>query len=687
MINAYLDSLSVHPGDCIRVHASELTARLSVRQWFHSDPHALGPGVRVNECEWGSGEVAGDWAPTSVGSWIHAPDVLTGDADFTVSAWILPTDLSLDSAAISWHTLWGTLTLEVAARELVVRLSRGDEVQTVRSAQRVTERQWSFVGLVVNAREGRITMFSAPWGRTGGPFVSDSDVDGARIVPDRGELFVGRDAGGSQGSFDGHIAGLRVHARALDIVELMDVMNGLGFPADHEWQFDDRSDPDTVPSVSSGTSSMALMNAPAWSALAPPPVDSEGRPLTLPGSVHLHRDDVEDCDWPVVADVVVPIGAPTGVYTLCVTTAEEQRELPFVVMGTSRVVLQVPTLTWQAYGNLGRDPEHWPGRSHYSLHSDGSAVIVTTSRRPCDTFSPHARLEVDGHDGFAGADVVTHLLMADLYAWQWLVAEGVGPALIDDRELHLAGIEALEGVDVLVLSAHPEYWTTQMLDALQTYLDRGGSVIYLGGNGLYWVTSLHPTKPHLMEVRRWGGSQTCSVAENDRIHQFESVQGGLWAEAGRPPNAMVRVGFTGFGAGPSLEFERTDASYSPEWAWAFDGVETSRFGAEGINAGAGNEYDRVDLTLPSPGPLTVLASAVPQTPDHFGAFEYGLARAPHPSVRADMIATATESGGMVFSTSAVSVSGCLIVEDADAPMKRVVSNVLRRMLDNQSHDG
>ena len=94
--------------------------------------------------------------------------------------------------------------------------------------------------------------------------------------------------------------------------------------------------------------------------------------------------------------------------------------------------------------------------------------------------------------------LVTHLLMADLYAWQWLVAEGVGPALIDDRELHLAGIEALQGVDVLVLSAHPEYWTTQMLDALQAYLDRGGSVIYLGGNGLYWVTSLHPTKPHLM---------------------------------------------------------------------------------------------------------------------------------------------------------------------------------------------
>ena len=59
------------------------------------------------------------------------------------------------------------------------------------------------------------------------------------------------------------------------------------------------------------------------------------------------------------------------------------------------------TLTWQAYGNLGRDPDTWPGRSHYSLHADGSPVIITTALRPCPTFGPQARLEVDGGDGFA----------------------------------------------------------------------------------------------------------------------------------------------------------------------------------------------------------------------------------------------------------------------------------------------
>ena len=41
-----------------------------------------------------------------------------------------------------------------------------------------------------------------------------------------------------------------------------------------------------------------------------------------------------------------------------------------------------------------------------------------------------------------------------------------------------------------------------MLDALEGWLDDGGRLMYLGGNGFYWVTSLIPTEPHVLEVRR-----------------------------------------------------------------------------------------------------------------------------------------------------------------------------------------
>ena len=43
---------------------------------------------------------------------------------------------------------------------------------------------------------------------------------------------------------------------------------------------------------------------------------------------------------------------------------------------------------------------------------------------------------------------------------------------------------------------------------LHQYLDGGGRVMYLGGNGFYWVTGVDPERPHIIEIRRWRGTET-----------------------------------------------------------------------------------------------------------------------------------------------------------------------------------
>ena len=63
--------------------------------------------------------------------------------------------------------------------------------------------------------------------------------------------------------------------------------------------------------------------------------------------------------------------------------------------------------------------------------------------------------------------------------------------------------------------------------------------------------------------------------------------GGLWEDAGRPPNATVGIAFGGFGNGPSMSFSRTEASYDDRWSWIFDGVDGEVFGEGGLNSGAG----------------------------------------------------------------------------------------------------
>jgi len=46
----------------------------------------------------------------------------------------------------------------------------------------------------------------------------------------------------------------------------------------------------------------------------------------------------------------------------------------------------------------------------------------------------------------------------------------------------------------VILSSHPEYWTVPMMDAIRGFLNQGGSILYLGGNGAYRPTSLGPSQ-------------------------------------------------------------------------------------------------------------------------------------------------------------------------------------------------
>ena len=57
------------------------------------------------------------------------------------------------------------------------------------------------------------------------------------------------------------------------------------------------------------------------------------------------------------------------------------------------------------------------------------------------------------------------------------------------RDLHeIPGV--LSGYAALIMSTHPEYWSTEMYDALEKYLGEEGNLVYLGGNGIYWRVTI-----------------------------------------------------------------------------------------------------------------------------------------------------------------------------------------------------
>ena len=69
-----------------------------------------------------------------------------------------------------------------------------------------------------------------------------------------------------------------------------------------------------------------------------------------------------------------------------------------------------------------------------------------------------------------------------------------------------------------------------MLDALEAYLDGGGRLMYLGGNGFYWVTAVDAARPHVVEVRR--GQRGHAAPGARRPARTTSASRASWAASG-----------------------------------------------------------------------------------------------------------------------------------------------------------
>ncbi len=74
--------------------------------------------------------------------------------------------------------------------------------------------------------------------------------------------------------------------------------------------------------------------------------------------------------------------------------------------------------------------------------------------------------------------------------------------MIADEDVHTEGVSALAPYRVIVTGTHPEYRSTAMLDALETWLRQGGRLLYLGGNGFYWRVAFSNAWPGAIERRR-----------------------------------------------------------------------------------------------------------------------------------------------------------------------------------------
>ena len=429
-------------------------------------------------------------------------------------------------------------------------------------------------------------------------------------------------------------------------------------------------------------------------------------------AAHFHDDDLIDCDWSVDLGFRVPDNLASGVYGIKLEAEGATDVVPFIVSSgnatgaSAPLALLLPTFSYLAYANehaawcnpLAAGPEldrlmaavNDADRyiadnrlnSAYDRHTDGSGTCISSWLRPVLTFRPGYQMPiVEG----------PHQLSEDLELLGWLDAEKIDYEVITDDDLHRLGLSALARFRAVVTGSHPEYWSPDMLQGLDDYLQTGGRLAYLGGNGFYWVTVCPPGRTDIVEVRRgFVGTRSWESAPGEEYHAFTGERGGLWRLRGWPPQRLTGVGMTAQGFDGSLPYRWHITADNDVAGFIAAGIDTSRpLGDAGsvLGGAAGFEIDRLDVSLGTPRQAVLVARA-----DGFSDGYQGVVEDVRISdslqggtvstlVRSDVVFFPTPSGGAVFSVGSIAWCGSLGVNGGDNDVARVTRNVLVRFGD------
>lgn len=514
--------------------------------------------------------------------------------------------------------------------------------------------------------------------------------------------------------FDGKIEAPRLFSQAMSAQDAFAaVMNpnpGAALNADHHeavvgwWDFSHGIGSDHVPDLGPNKLHGKLQNLPSRAVKG---LHWDGRTqrwTDIPwhyGAAKFNSDAQYDCGWDPLFEWQVPADLPSGAYaarfrqgsaTAYATVFVE----PPATRPRKSVVFLAPTASYLAYANEivhigllrileGREPTLSPayttllanpqfGRSVYEHHADGTGIRHSSWLRPLINVALGAR-----QWAFPADVAILRFLSREL-------GED-GFDVLTDHGIHEHGFEALKGARVVVTGSHPEYYTPQMLEAVEHFLREGGRLMYMGGNGFYWKIGI-PRRGTIELRRAEDGTRAWIEEPGEYYHESDGELGGMWRRNGKAPNRLCGIGFAAQGFRRSTYYARKPGSLDPRATWIFRGVGPKErigdFGAIGGGA-AGEEIDRYDRSLGSPAHALILASSENHADDMLRVKEELFSTRPlgkDPQVRADMVFFETAHGGAVWSTGSIAWAGSLEWNGGRNNVQKVTANVLRRFADS-----
>jgi N,N-dimethylformamidase len=368
----------------------------------------------------------------------------------------------------------------------------------------------------------------------------------------------------------------------------------------------------------------------------------------------------------------------SGLYFFHAETASGKfLSFPWVVAPakpSAKLAVIASTNTWNAYNNFG-------GRSNY-INPTGLGPRPTVNARlelsryagaPSgvwgarnDEYVPlsfdrpepfnHVPKDVELTDPIRGRQAC-HLAETEWRMLGWIEREGFLCDLYSDYQLHSGALD-LDAYQVLMISTHPEYWSRQAYFRVKQWVfERGGKLMYLGGNGL--DCEIEFTDNSTMRCKSWQPRTKGSVqfTDPDTGKEFDC----RFHYTVESPAALLGIVFTEHGCMTSAPYCAVDAAH-----WIFSGTGLKNgdlFGTESLHercpgGASGHETDK--RSAASPAGATVLARGT--NPQNGGA---------------ELVCFDTASGGAVFSVGSITWPASVL---ADQNVSRITRNVMERFL-------
>ncbi|WP_158810771.1 N,N-dimethylformamidase beta subunit family domain-containing protein [Beijerinckia sp. L45] len=703
-IQAYFEEWSRAPGETVRMAVS--TAHRQVHATLVrllSGPARDGQSVgRTRACpDVLDKNFAGRLQTTAVGSYATLPVPAAPTGATTIHCWIWPTLPKHATPQAVWSV--GRLALVIADGTLQLR----DGATTlVGLAKPVITRTWSAVTVTLDGTDATLTLAIVDKR----PRHTAITAPCSLVVSSQTFMLAasGVAATGPIAAFNGKIDSPALYVGPFTPADIDAVGRGLA-PSTSPWAaWELAADyaSETIASLT-GAAPGHLFNGVergvtgrAWDGTSDSFIESPAHYTAL----QFHDDDMVDAGWAYDLSFDLPKTLESGVYAVQLDADGASSHIPLFVCAasdaTAPILFLVPTNTYLAYGNdhlasldfssvmphdkvVPADEEYLfahrePGRSCYDTHADGTPVRYSSRRRPLVNVRP----------GFPNWLTGSYRhFPVDMYIVEWLEHVGLPYHVATDEDLEHKGRGLLDRYAVVVTGSHPEYWSRSGLDTLDAYLGDGGRIMYLGGNGFYWVTSRFAERPWVIEVRRDNSGTRCWDAPyGERTHVATCEAGGIWRTRGRAPNKMLGVGFASEGWSQGCGYKRLPASYSPMATRFFDGVETDVVGDYGhvLGGAVGDEVDRYDIALGSPVDALVLATSTGLGNEYQLVIEDLTLSLPHQGgaqrpevIRADIVLFARMGGGGVFSVGSITYGGALAWNDCDNALSRLTANVLQ----------